>query len=377
MNGATAVDGTTAAPVPSAATALAGLGWTDREEALFDAHAAAGLRPGRVLVEHRGSYMVQVAESEVSASVSGRFRHEAASAEDFPAVGDWVGMSLSDAESAVIHAVLPRRSRFARSARGDLPGAQVVAANVDVVLVVSALDGDFNLRRLERFLALAWSSGAEPVVALNKADACDDVPGHVLAVESVAPGVDIHVLSARDGVGVDGLRTILRPGLTVALLGSSGVGKSTLVNALVGWERQQTAEVRPDDQRGRHTTTVRQLLPIPGGAMLVDSPGMRSVGMWEADEGLGNAFADVDAVAMDCRFSDCAHAREPGCAVQAAIAAGTLPAERLDSRRKLERELDAMERRRTPEARADARRRGKMIGKAVRSHMRAKYGSEG
>jgi len=356
---------------------LAALGWGDREEALFAAHAAAGLRPGRVLVEHRGSYAVQAAEGELAANVSGRLRHDADSAEDFPAVGDWVGMTVADAQATVIHAVLPRRSRFARSARGDLPGAQVVAANVDIVLVVAALDGDFNVRRLERFLALAWASGAQPVVALNKADACDDVPGHLLAVQSVAPGVAIHVLSALNGTGIEAIRGMLRPGLTLALLGSSGVGKSTLVNALLGWERQQTAEVRPDDQRGRHTTTMRELLVMPGGALLIDSPGMRSVGMWEADEGIGNAFADVEAVAADCRFSDCAHSREPGCAVQSAITAGTLSADRLESLRKLQSELDALERRRTPEARAVARRRGKMIGKAVRSHMRAKYGEGG
>jgi ribosome biogenesis GTPase / thiamine phosphate phosphatase len=356
--------------------ALATLGWTGREAALFAEHAAPGLVPGRVLVEHRGSYAVQHAGGEVHAGVSGRLRHEASGAEDFPAVGDWVVLELGATADAVIRAVLPRRSRFARPARGDVPGAQVAAANVDTVLVVAALDGDFSLRRLERYMALAWSSGAQPVVVLNKADACDDIAGRLLAVESVAPGVPVHPLSAREGSGLGAIRSLLLPGQTFALLGSSGVGKSTLVNALLGWERQATTEVRVDDQRGRHTTTMRELVIMPGGALLIDGPGMRSVGMWEADEGLHSTFADIDAVAASCRFSDCSHSQEPGCAVQAAIAEGDIAAERLHSRRKLERELAAMERRRAPAARAENRRRGRMMGKAVRNHMRVKYGRD-
>jgi ribosome biogenesis GTPase / thiamine phosphate phosphatase len=358
----------------AARTRLAALGWGEREEALFGEHAAAGQVPGRVLVEHRGQYTVDTGEGETQAAVSGRMRHEATRAEDFPAVGDWVAVSRPGAADGVIHAVLPRRSRFARPARGDIPGAQVVAANIDVVLVVSALDHDFNLRRIERYMALAWASGADPVIVLNKSDACDDLLGRLLAVESVAPGVRVLAVSARDGSGLDAVGALLAPGLTFALLGSSGVGKSTLVNALLGWERQLTADVRADDQRGRHTTTLRELLPMPGGALLIDNPGMRAVGMWEAEDGLGAAFAEIEAAAADCRFSDCSHATEPGCAVQTGIREGSLSAHRLESRRKMERELAALERRKTPAARAEARRRGRMIGKAVRSHMRTKYG---
>jgi len=358
-----------------AGPSLADLGWDRRTEALFAEHAAQGLLPGRVLVEHRGSYVVAAGGNEHDAAVSGRFRHAVVDAEEFPAVGDWVGLSHLDGP-VLIQAVLPRKSRFARPARGDVPGAQVVAANVDLVLIVAGLDHDYNLRRIERYLALAWSSGAEPVIVLNKADVCPEVGERLAAVASVAPGVPVRVTSARDGVGLDGIAPLLEAGRTVALLGSSGVGKSTLVNALLGWDRQATTEVRADDQRGRHTTTMRELLATPSGALLIDSPGMRSVGMWEADEGIESAFSDVDALAADCRFTDCSHGPEPGCAVQAAISDGTLAAARLDSRRRLERELAALERRRRLD-RSEKRRRGRRMSKAIRGHMRAKYGEAG
>lgn len=257
-----------------------------------------------------------------------------------------------------------------------MPGAQVVAANVDLVFVVAALDHDFNLRRLERYLALAWSSGAEPVVVLNKADICPDVGAKMADVALVAPGVPVRAVSARDGTGIEALAPLLEPGKTVVLLGSSGVGKSTITNALLGWERQRTNAVREGDQRGRHTTTFRELIVTPSGALLIDSPGMRSVGMWEIEQGLDDAFADVERFAAQCRFSDCGHGSEPGCAVQAAIRTGELPAERLASRDKLARESAAFARRADPVARADERRRWKIIHKSVRNHMRTKYGPE-
>ena len=353
-------------------------GWDARTEALFEPHRVAGLQPGRVLVEHRGSYVVRVADGEIEAAVSGRFRHEATGAEDFPAVGDWVGISpaTDGGQPAIIHAVVPRRSRFARPARGDIPGAQIVAANVDVVLVVGGLDHDFNLHRLERYVTLAWASGAEPLIVLNKADLCDDVPGRVADVTAIAPGVPVRVLSAREGRGLESLTPLLEAGRTVALLGSSGVGKSTIVNALLGWERQQVGEVRADDQRGRHTTTIRELVVTPSGALLIDSPGMRSVGMWDAEEGLAGAFADIQAFASQCRFSNCSHGAEPGCAVQAAIADGSLPVARLHSQQKLARESEALERRRDAAARAAGRRRNRILSKSVRNHMRLKYGAD-
>jgi ribosome biogenesis GTPase len=358
-------------------TTLERWGWTAREEALFQPHAADSRQPGRVLTEHRGSYVVATERGDVSAAVSGRFRYDSASREHFPAVGDWVAVEPAEgAGSAIIHDILPRATRFARPARGDIAGAQVVAANVDVVLLVSGLDHDFNVRRLERYLALAWSSGAEPVIVLNKADVCDDIAGRVADAALVAPGVPVRVVSALEGDGMDSLTPLLEPGKTVALLGSSGVGKSTIVNALLGYERQPTGAVRPDDQRGRHTTTSRELLVMPSGALLIDSPGMRSVGMWEIEEGLADAFRDVEHFAAECRFSDCTHNGEPGCAVQRAIADGALPAARLDSQRKLARESAALAARVDPVARAAHRKRWTAIHKSVRIHMRSKYGAD-
>jgi ribosome biogenesis GTPase len=356
--------------------ALTAWGWTVRESALFQPHAAGSLEPGRVIAEHRGSWVVAVSEGEVDAGVSGRFRYEAAGSDDYPAVGDWVALELSDGGGAVIQAVLPRRTRFVRPARGDVAAAQVVAANVDLVLLVTGLDRDFNPRRIERYLALAWSSGAEPVVVLNKADMCEDIAGRIADVGLVAPGVPVRVLSARSGEGLESLTPLLERGRTVALLGSSGVGKSTIVNALLGYERQQTTDVRADDQRGRHTTTMRELLVTPNGALLIDSPGMRSIGMWEIEAGLADTFADIAAIALDCRFNDCTHGNEPGCAVRRAINAGELPASRLDSQLKLARESAALAARIDPEARARHRARWRALHKSVRHQMRLKYGAD-
>jgi ribosome biogenesis GTPase len=357
---------------------LGAWGWTAREEALFQPHAQVGRLPGRVLAEHRGSYAVVTDRGELDAVVSGRFRYDAANMEEYPAVGDWVAVEPSGGGGpSVVHQVLPRATRFARPARGGVVDAQVVAANVDVVLLVTGLDHDFNVRRIERYLALAWSSGAEPVIVLNKADVCDDVAGRIADATLVAPGVPVRVISALEGDGLDSLTPLLQPGRTVALLGSSGVGKSTIVNALLGYERQATGAVRADDQRGRHTTTSRELLLMPTGALLIDSPGMRSVGMWEIEPGLADAFADIDAIAADCRFSDCTHESEPGCAVLRAIDDGSLPRARFESRRKLERESAALAARVDPVARAAHRKHWTAISKSVRVHMRHKYGAEG
>ena len=340
---------------------LHGLGWTAAHDADFAVHAARGFAPARVTVEHRGAYDVRSADAEGTAAVSGKFRFDAAGPADFPAVGDWVAIAGSPAEDgATIHAVLPRRTTFTRLAAGLKTDGQVVAANIDLVFVAMALDGDFNLRRLERYLAVAWTSGAEPIVLLTKADKCEDIEGRLLAVESVAPGVTSHAISARSGYGIDGVAALLTSGRTAAVLGSSGVGKSTLINALLGTELLDTGEIREDDSRGRHTTTHRQLIVLPGGACIVDTPGMRELGLWEGD-GLESTFADIDELANACRFSDCRHDREPGCAVRSAIADGTLPAERLLAQRKLEREAAATEARRVAGSRAAERRNGRAI----------------
>jgi ribosome biogenesis GTPase len=289
--------------------------------------------PARVAAQHRGEYDVLTERGEQRAHVAGRLRHESSSGADLPAVGDWVAL-----RDETIHAVLPRRSAFQRKVAFHATEAQVLAANIDTVFVVTGLDGDFSARRLERYLTLAWESGATPAVVLTKADLCDDPLAMLLEAEQVAVGVPAHVVSNVTGEGLDELVTYLGPAKTVALLGSSGVGKSSLVNRLFDDEVQATKELA-EDGTGRHATTARQLFRLPGGAMLVDTPGLREVQLWDADEGIQEAFSDVDELAADCRFTDCAHMREPGCAVQAAIDEGRLPRERLQSYRALQREL--------------------------------------
>lgn len=351
-------------------TGLAELGWTPELDAAFAGHLAAGRRPARVMVEHQHAYTVRTAAGEGTAAVSGRYRFETHGPDDFPAVGDWVAIDGAPG-AATIHALLPRRSAFTRLVAGRRSDGQVVAANVDVVLIAMGLDGDFNLRRLERYLAVGWSSGAMPVVILTKADRCADIEGHVLAVTAVAPGVPVLAISAITGFGMETLDEHLPPGRTAAILGSSGVGKSTLVNALLGTDELATAAVRADD-RGRHTTTYRQLVFLPGGASIVDTPGMRELGLVDVGEGFGDAFADIDEIASECRFSDCRHDREPGCAVAAAIGDGRLTADRLVAWRKLEREAARNQARRMAASRQEARRLGRMYRDAAIDSMARK-----
>ena len=307
------------------------LGWDDGFAAALKPHD--NCIPARVSAQHRGEYDVLAEGGELRAHVAGRLRHEASSGADLPAVGDWVAL-----RDETIQAVLPRRSAFQRKVAFHATEAQVLAANIDTVFVVTGLDEDFSARRLERYLTLAWESGATPAVVLTKADLCDDPLAMLLEAEQVAVGVQAHVVSNVTGEGLDELVTYLAPAKTVALLGSSGVGKSSLVNRLFDDEVQTTKELA-EDGTGRHTTTARQLFRLPGGAMLVDTPGLREVQLWDADEGIQEAFSDVDELAADCRFNDCAHMREPGCAVQAAIDEGRLPRKRLQSYRALPREL--------------------------------------
>jgi ribosome biogenesis GTPase len=338
--------------------------------------------PGRVLAVDRDAWTVRLPDGERHGRLGGRLRASISVGSEVPATGDWI---LVDApEDSVgpvrIVEVLPRASAFSRSSRDGGRGAptaadeQIVAANVDAVFLVSGLDNDLNPRRLERYLALAWSSGADPIVVLNKADLATDIASAVRAVEKVARGVPVVVVSALEMLGLDALGGWLRPGATIALLGSSGVGKSSLANALLGEDRQAVGAVREDDSRGRHTTTRRELIRLPGGALLLDTPGMRALELWDDGSGLDAAFDDIAALAAGCRFGDCRHEGEPGCAVLAAIDAGELPAERLASHRKLAREVRAAEIRASPLARTAERKRWRAIHVSVRDHMRTKYG---
>ncbi len=323
--------------------------------------------PGRVVAGHTGLLRVRTDEGEALAAVAGSLRHRARGPEDRPAVGDWVALRPpGHGHRAVVQAVLPRRTAFVRRAAGKKDVAQVLAANVDTVFLVMGLDGDFSLRRIERALVLTWEGGAFPVILLNKADLCDDVPARVAEVEAVAPGVPVRAIAAKPGEGLEALIPWLVPGQTVALLGSSGVGKSTIVNRLLGREKQKTQEVLAADQRGRHTTTHRELVVLPGGALLLDTPGLREIQLWSDETGLQAAFDDVQDLAAGCRFTDCRHGAEPGCAVQAAVEEGRLEGARLDSFRKLQAELRALQIREDPLKRREERARWKAIHKSMR-----------
>ena len=362
-----------ALPQPDAASWLEALGWGEPFASALEPHAARGREPGRVVAEDRGLYLVATAGGEIRAAINGRFRFDAAgNPAAFPAVGDWVALDVRE-DGGTIQAVLPRRTAFSRLAAGKETYTQVLGANVDLVFIVTSLNRDFNVRRLERFLAAVWESGARPIVVLSKADLADDLEGCRLEAEASAPGVPILVVSAIDGTGLDEVRAQLAVGRTVAVVGSSGVGKSTLINALAGQDLLAVSEVRLDDARGRHTTSRRHLVQLPGAGMILDTPGMREFALLD-DAGLATSFADVEAAAATCRFSNCAHRSEPGCAVRAAIESGALPSERLAAFEKLGREAAAAERRVDVLARIEERRRWKMIHKSVKAHMKQRYG---
>ncbi|MGB3311522.1 MAG: ribosome small subunit-dependent GTPase A [Nodosilinea sp.] len=342
-------------------------GWSTTCDLAFAPWAEAGFAAGRVASEHRGAYQLLTPAGDLSAVVAGQFRHQAETEQAFPAVGDWVVMQRQRGDDpAIIQAVLPRQSEFVRKAAGGKTEGQVVAANVDTVFLVCGLDGDFNLRRIERYLVAAWESRAMPVIVLNKADTCADLGDRIAQVESIAIAVPIHAVSAATGDGLEQLTPYLGPGQTVALIGSSGVGKSTLTNHFLGIQQQTTQSVRADDSRGRHTTTGRHLLLLPSGALLIDTPGMRELQLWTTSEGLEATFADIEALAEDCRFRDCRHQGEPGCAVEAAIAAGDLGRDRLLSYHKLQREQQWIDQRQDARASLNSKRRWKTIHKAMR-----------
>jgi len=351
---------------------LVPLGWTAAREAAFAPSRAQGFVPGRVSLEHNHVYRVLTAEGEHLAEVAGRLKHEAQERVELPAVGDWVALRVDRAGArSQIKSVLPRVSAFARKSAGRTVVAQVIAANIDTVFVVFALDERFSLRAIERYLVVARQSGATPVVVLNKADLADDAAEVLRGVQTTVGAVPVYLVSARLGDGLSDLERYLGEGRTVALLGPSGVGKSSLVNRLVGAEVLPTGDVRTWDSRGRHTSVHRQLVRRAAGGLIIDTPGMRELQLWEAD-GVADAFTDIAELAAACRFRDCRHDREPGCAVKAAVDAGTLSPDRHESYLKLQSEQAAVERLRDQRAQEIAKRQVKTQHRALRSVQQAR-----
>lgn len=346
---------------------LSDLGWNDEWQRKFEPYAAEALAPGRILAEHKELYRVATDITELPAEVAGKLRFEAVRRSDFPAVGDFVALRLPDGGGpALIHAILPRKTAFIRKAAGESADDQVVASNVDAVFIMTSLDRDFNLRRLERYLTLVWEGGAQPVVLLNKADLCEETDALLNDINDVAFGVPVHIISALTGEGLEALEPYLRQGFTVSFVGSSGVGKSTLLNRLLGRQVQATQEVRADDSRGRHTTTHRELFVRPEGGIIIDTPGMRELQLWHAREGIEKTFSEIDALAAQCRFHDCHHGNEPGCAVRAAVERGEVDPERLASYDKLSKELRYTETRYDKSAALERKRHDKIANKAMK-----------
>lgn len=337
---------------------LKDLGWDAQWAAAFDRYAAEGLVPARVAIEFNYIYRLYAETGELQAQQAGRLRHEARSREELSAVGDWVAVRLGGDNTATIEAILPRRSKFSRKVAGEITEEQIVAANVDTVFIVMGLDGDYNPRRLERYLLLAYESGARPVVILNKADVATHLAEDIDEITALAVGIPVHAISAKQGSGVEVVLEYLGPGKTGALLGSSGVGKSTLVNALIGEEKFKTRDVREHDSRGRHTTRHRHLILLPQRhGLLVDTPGMRELQLWAQNEGARDSFEDILELAQGCHFTDCRHKDEPRCAVKLAVEDGRLAPDRLEGFLKLQDELAELERRKDVREQIKAKRR--------------------
>lgn len=361
---------------------LKNLGWNS----FLDNHLTAGHTTnhhiGRVITVQKGAFLVQTETEPLTATLSGNMRYQAEIDGDLPVVGDWVELSGDATLGAVtVTAIIPRLNKLSRHAAVGAKGQrgpvreQAIAANIDLIFIVCGLDRDYNLRRIERYLTLAYNSGSTPIVVLNKSDLCEDTESRQIEVEAIAPGVKTHTLSAHDPNQLEQLTRYMMPGVTAALLGSSGAGKSTIVNGLLGKERQQVHTVSEAVGKGRHTTTHRELIVLPTGGMIIDNPGIRELQIWEDDDGLETVFDDIEQLAESCRFSDCNHDSEPGCAVREAIEKGDLDADRLQSYQKLKREIAWLDDRKTKSGRANDRIKGKAFARLKKEVIQKKHGS--
>lgn len=346
---------------------LRSLGWSEFFEAGFESYRARGFVAGRAALQYKGGYRVYTEQGEMPAEIRGRVRYKAEGRHDFPAVGDWLALEVFEAQGkATIQAILPRKSKFSRKVAGSVTEEQIVAANVDTVFLMQGLDGDFNPRRLERYLTLAWECGANPVVVLTKTDLCDDTAARVRQVEAISDGFAVHAISSVTKMGLEQIQGYLSEGATIAFLGSSGVGKSTLINRLVGKDIQPVREVREKDDRGRHTTSHRELILLESGGLLIDTPGMRELQLWEASEGVSDVFADIESLMKSCYFSDCGHDNEPGCGVRAALEEGLLDPSRFENFVKMRRELEYLESRQDERKRMGRKERERAIHRQYR-----------
>ncbi|MCP4751084.1 MAG: ribosome small subunit-dependent GTPase A [Proteobacteria bacterium] len=340
------------------------LGWDAIFDTHFEKYREHGLVPARIVCVQRQLYLVGSELGESWAEVSGKMQHEAISRADFPTIGDWVAIKLNPGQgTSTIQAILPRKSSFSRTVEGE---EQVVAANIDTLFLVSGLDGDYNLRRIERYLANAWNSGADPVIVLNKCDLCPDIDERLMEIEGIALGIAVHPVSAAGNIGLEALSGYLETGKTVAMLGSSGVGKSSIINRLLGEDRQAVKEVRADDSRGRHTTTHRELIVVPAGGMIIDNPGMRALQLWTDEESLQETYDDIEAMAVQCRFRDCRHQDEPGCAVREALEQNELDTSRYRNYVKLNKEFQYLETLTDDRARRQSAAKKKKISSLIR-----------
>ncbi len=349
-------------------------GWNEFFEAYFNEYASDGLAPARVAVEHRNNYELYSEYGELIAEKSGKLFYNATSADELPAVGDWVvAMPIQKEKKAVISAVLPRRTKFSRKKAGPVTEEQVVAANVDTAFIVSSLNQELNFRRMERYLALAWDNDVKPVIVLSKADLCDDVYAKLVETQNNITGTDIHVVSALKNAGIDELFKYFESNKTIAVIGSSGVGKSTLINSLLHWKKMKVSDISLYKDKGRHTTTHRELTLVPGGGLIIDTPGMREIQLWEGGGGLSELFEDIEQLSLECKFSDCRHESEPGCAVKEAIKSCTLDPKRFKSYRKLQNEINYFERKQNVRAQLEEKKKWKKITNEARKKRKEKF----